>query len=584
MSQKSQSPAQQKKTDALVRQAVESITNSKAFRQIDRLQRFLVYVTEETLQGRGYLLKEYPIGVEVFGRDASFDPRMDPIVRVQARRLRLRLTTYYTEEGQNDPIVIEMPKGGYTPTFRMVSLAQPARKTVSAALAGRNTVAVQPFEDLSQSHDQKYFCNGLAREIIQALAKTPGLIVKSGWTQEAHNSAAMVIEGSVRKKGNILRITTHVVDALRSSYIWTETIDRQIEDEFTLQEEVASRVAEVLGAGAGNQVAHAVGVAAGANNLAAQNLYLQGRYHLEQRTEHGLQRALEFFSRAIEEDPAMAAAYAGLSDSYNLLAHYGVLAPADVWTKAAASAARAVLLDDQSSEAHTSLGHLRATQDWDWAGAESEFLKAISLNPRNPVAHLWYGASCLSSLGRLDDALAEVNMAQALDPVSSITSRNIALVYYYRRNLDLALQHSDQTIEQNPHFAAAYWTLGLVQDQRGELDEAIAAFKRAIELSPPSPRIVGALGGVLAKAGKRDEARKILDQLEELAARRYISPFEPALINFNLGRRVEGFALLTKAFADRCFEVITIHIDPRFDGIRNDPQYKELFQKLNLPE
>jgi TolB-like protein/Flp pilus assembly protein TadD len=584
MSQKSQSPAQQKKTDTLVRQTVESITNSKAFRQIDRLQRFLVYVTEETLQGRGDLLKEYPIGVEVFGRDTSFDPRMDPIVRVQARRLRLRLTTYYTEEGQNDPIVIEMPKGGYTPTFRTVSLAPPAGKTVSAALAGRNTVAVQPFEDLSQNHDQKYFCNGLAREIIQALARTPGLIVKSGWTQEAHNSAAMVIEGSVRKKGNILRITTHVVDALRSCYIWTETIDRHKEDEFNLQEEVASRVANVLRDGVGDQVPHATSLAAGAHNLATQNLCLQGRYHLEQRTEHGLQRALEFFIRAIEEDPRMAAAYAGLSDTYNLLAHYGVLAPADVWTKAAASATRAVLLDDQSSEAHTSLGHLRATQDWDWVGAEIEFLKAISLNPRNSVAHFWYGASCLASLGRLDEALAEVQMAQALDPVSSIISRNIALIHYYQRNLDLALQLIDLTIEQNPHFAAAYWTLGLVQDQRGELDEAIAAFKRAIELSPPSPRILGALGGVLAKAGKRDEARKILDQLEKLAAKRYISPFEPALINFNLGRRSEGFTLLTKAFADRCFEVITIHIDPRFDGIRSDPQYKDLFQKLSLPE
>jgi TolB-like protein/Flp pilus assembly protein TadD len=583
MPQKSQTPAQQKKADALVRRAVESITNSKAFRQIDRLQRFLVYVVEETLQGRGDLLKEFPIGVEVFGRDANFDPRMDPIVRVQARRLRLRLATYYEEEGQNDLVVIELPKGGYTPAFRVMERALPARKIVSAALVSRNTVAVMPFEDLSPSHDQKYFCSGLAEEIIQALARSAGLIVKSGAAQEAQASAAMVIEGSVRKRENTLRITTHIVDTLRACHIWTETIDRPAEDEFAVQEEVANRVSEVLRSGAGERDAHATGVGAITKNLAAQNLYRQGRYHLEQRTEHGLQRALEFFSRAIEEDPRMAAAYAGLSDAYNLLAHYGVLAPAEVWTKAAASAARAVLLDDQSSEAHTSLGHLRAAQDWDWAGAESEFLKAISLNPYNPVAHLWYGASCLSSLGRLDEALAEVKMAQALDPVSSIISRNIALIHYYQRNLDLALQHSDLTIEQNPHFAAAYWTLGLVQDQRGELDEAVAAFKRAIELSPPSPRILGALGGVLAKAGKRDEARKILDQLDELAARRYISPFEPALINFNLGRRNEGFVLLSKAFADRCFEVITIHIDPRFDGIRNDPRYEELFQKLNLP-
>jgi serine/threonine-protein kinase len=578
-----QTTSAQKKNEVLARHALEQVVKSKAFRQLDRLQRFLTYIVEEALQGRGDQLKEYPVGVEVFGRDTSFDPRMDPIVRVQARRLRLRLATFYAEEGQNAPVVIELPKGGYTPTFRATEQAMPARKIVSAALVSRNTIAVLPFEDLSPDHDEKHFCLGISREIIQGLAKSPGLIIKSGTTSEAQASAAMRIEGSVRKKDNIRRITTHVVDSLRGSFVWTETIDRPKGDDFATQEEVACRVAEVLRRDSGNPAADASGLPVPTNNLAAHNFYVQGRYHLEQRTEHGLQRALEYFTRAIEEDPRMAAAYASLSDTYNLLAHYGVLAPAEVWTKAAASAARAVLLDDQSSEAHTSLAHLKATQDWDWTGAESEFLKAISLNPQNPVAHFWYGASCLSSLGRLDESLSELKVAQALNPVSSIISRNIALVHYYQRNLDLALQHSDFTIEQNPHFSAAYWTLGLVQEQRGDLDEAVAAFKRAIELSPPSPRILGALGGVLAKDGKREEARKILDQLDELSAKRYISPFEPALINFNLGRRDEGFELLTKAFADRCFEVITIHIDPRFDGIRNDSRYKSLFQKLNLP-
>jgi tetratricopeptide (TPR) repeat protein len=583
MPAKAQAANPQKKNEAVVRHAVESIIKSKAFRQLDRLQRFLTYIVDETLQERGDHLKEYPVGVEVFGRDTSFDPRMDPIVRVQARRLRLRLATYYSEEGQNDPVIIELPKGGYTPTFRTQEQAISSKKMLSAALVSRNTVVVLPFEDLSPNHDENPFCQGVAREIIQSLTKLPGLVIKSGTTLEAQASAAMRVEGSVRKKDGMLRITTHIVDNLRSTYIWTETIDCPRDDDFAAQEEVARRVAEVLLDGSKTSATHAFGLPSAANNLAAHNLYIQGRYHLEQRTEHGLERALEFFTRAIEEDPGMAAAYAGLSDSYNLLAHYGVLAPAEVWTKAAASAARAVLLDDHSSEAHTSLAHLRATQDWDWAGAESEFLKAISLNPHNATAHFWYGISCLSSLGRLDEALAEVKMAQELDPVSSIISRNIALIHYYQRNLDLALQRSDLTIEQNPHFASAYWTLGLVQEQRGEFEEAVAALKRAIELSPPSPRILGALGAVLAKNGKREEARQILDQLDELSAKRYISPFELALINFNLGRRDEAFALLTKAFADRCFEVITIHIDPRFDGVRNDPRYKSLFQKLNLP-
>jgi TolB-like protein/Flp pilus assembly protein TadD len=572
--------AQQKKTGTLVRRELELMASSKTFGQIDRLQRFLTYIVEEKLQGRESQLKEYPIGIEVFGRDASFDPRLDPIVRVQARRLRLRLAAYYAQEGQSDSVVIELPKGGYTPIFRLVEQAQPANKTVSAALISSNTVAVRVFEDLTANQDQRNFCRGVCKQIIQALAAIPGIVVKTG--AATHAPAALMIDGSVRKQDNTLRITAHVVDTVRDCYVWSETLDRPNGDAFAIQDDIAIRVAEVLRT-RGGQSKQATSLTTGTNNQDAQKHYLQGRYQLEQRTEHGLHRAHEFFMRAIEEDPRMAVAYAGLSDTYNLLAHYGVVAPGAVWTKAAATATRAVLLDDQSSEAHTSLGHLRATQDWDWCGAECEFLKAINLNPYNSVAHFWYGVSCLASLGRLDEALAEVTIAQALNPVSSIIARNIALIHYYQRNLELALQFGDLTIEQNPQFAAAYWTLGLIQDQRGESDEAIAAFKRALELSPPSPRILGALGAAFAKAGKRDEALKVLDQLDKMAAVRYISPFEPALISFNLGRRDDGFAFLAKAFVDRCFEVITIHVDPRFDGIRTDSRYAELLQQLNLP-
>ncbi len=574
---------QKLKQEAAVRRVLATIVQSKSFRQVDRLQRFLGYIVEETLAGRGDNLKEYPVGVDVFGKDPSFDPRMDPIVRVQARRLRMRLETYYAEEGQADPIVIELPKGGYAPNFRVTEPTVTPKKIISNALVSRNSVAVLPFEDDSATHDLKHFGRGIAEEIIQGLSKLPSLVVKSASSVDGRQSAAILIEGSVRKNRDMLRITTHVTDTLRGSYVWTESVDRRVGDDFAVQEEVARRVVDVLGSQLLDRSSGVMGKGVGTNNLAAHNFYLQARYHLEQRTEPGLQKAVEFFNRAIEEDPRMASAYAGLADTYNLMAHYGVAAPAEVWTKATANAAQAVLVDDESSEAHTSLAHIMATQDWDWVGAEREFVRAISLNPQNATAHLWFGISCLASLGRLDEALNELKLAQALDPVASIISRNIALIHYYQRNFDLALEQIDQTIEQNPHFSTAYWTLGLVQEQRGELDEAIAAFERAIELSPPSPRILGALGGVLAKDRKRDEAVKILQRLEEIAATRYISPFEPALINFNLGKREEGFALLTKAFEDRSFELITINIDPRFDAVRNDPRYKSLFKKLNLP-
>jgi serine/threonine-protein kinase len=395
-------------------------------------------------------------------------------------------------------------------------------------------------------------------------------------------AAALIISGSVRKSRDVLRITMHLSDAVRGCFIWSHTIDRNLGDVFTVQEEVAQlvcrAVSDELVAGSDKSRARRQ-----TESLAAHNMYLQGRYHLNQRTEQGLRRAVDFFSRAVSEDPLFAEAYAGLADADNLLAHYGVLSPADVWTKAAANAAQAVMLDSESAEAHTSFAHVKSTQDWDWAGSEHEFLRAININPRYPTAHHWYAVSCLTPLGRLEEAFEELSLAQSLDPISSIIARDIALNHYYRRDFESALEQCDHTIEQNPHFSAAYWTLGLVQEQRGDLDEAVAAFQRAIELSPPSLRILGALGRALARAGKKDEAMVILRDLEELAMKRYISPFELALIYFSLDRTDEGFERLTKAHQDHCFELSMIKVDPRFDSAAKDPRFSALIRKIGLP-
>jgi serine/threonine-protein kinase len=303
---------------------------------------------------------------------------------------------------------------------------------------------------------------------------------------------------------------------------------------------------------------------------------------LNQRTEEGLGRAVEFFDRAIAEDPEYAPSYSGLADANGLLAHYGVLAPAEICTKAASNAAWAVLLDEESAEAHTSLAHVKSTQDWDWAGAEREFERAINLNPRYASAHHWYAMSCLVPLARLDDAMGELLFAQTLDPVSSIISREIALTHYYRREFDLALEQCDHTIAQNPHFSAAYWTLGQVQDEREDFEEAIAAFQRAIQLSPPSPRILGSLGRTFARAGKPRQAQSILDELGELAKKRYVSPFELATIYFALNQLDNGFQWLTKAYQERCFELLSIKVDPKFDSVAGDPRFATLFSQLGL--
>ena len=224
-------------------------------------------------------------------------------------------------------------------------------------------------------------------------------------------------------------------------------------------------------------------------------------------------------------------------------AHYGVLGPADVWAKTASAAASAVMLDALSAEAHTSLAHVHATQDWDWPGAEREYLHSIRLNPRYPTAHHWYAMSCLVPMGRLDAAMEQMQIAQALDPVSSIISRDLAVIHCYRRDFDRALDQCDHTVELNPHFAAAYLTLGLVQEQRREFDESAAAFRRAVDLAPRSPRMHAALARTYALSDRLDQAHEELDALRALAATRYVSPFDFVLVHLGMGELRRGPAL-----------------------------------------
>ncbi len=493
---------------------------------------------------------------------------------------------YYREEGQNDEIVIELPKGGYEPAFQRRETTG-MKRSVAAALVSRNTILVQPFDDASPNRELAYFCIGLRPEIIHALAKVDTVrVAATGHVQDSSEpsgqlNVAMIISGSVRKLRDGIRITTNLIDSASNCFVWSDSIDRDLENVCSVQEEVALRIqqriqAELIGGGIGR------GAKRPTENLAAHNLYLQGRYHLNQRTEQGLRKAVEFFDKAIAEDPQYAPSYSGLADAHGLLAHYGVMAPAEICTKAASNAAWAVLLDEESAEAHTSLAHVKSTLDWDWQGAEREFQRAINLNPRYASAHHWYGTSCLVPLARLDEALEQLLHAQALDPVSSIISRDLALTHYYKRDFDLALEQCDHTIEQNPHFSAAYWTLGLVQDEREDFDEAIAAFQRAIQLSPPSPRILGALGRTFARAGKPRQAHKILDELGDLANKRYVSPFELASIYFAMNQLDLGFEWLTKAYHDRCFELLSIKVDPKFDSVAKDPRFAELFHQLGL--
>ena len=580
-----------KESDDRIVAQLDRLLSSKVFRQADRLKRFLTFTINETVAGRGEQLKEFVIGAEVFDKGPAFDPRSDPIVRVQARRLRAQLARYYREEGQTDEILVELPKGGYTPIFKPFR-GVVAKRTAISPLVSRNTILAMPFSDYSEAGDQGYFCAGLSQEIIHKLTGLDAIRVVASNRAEterdpdprdaaARVNAAMILTGSVRKAGVDMRIVANLMDAVSGGYLWSAAFDRTNESIFAIQAEIAEAVAERLrieieGGRSSKGVRRLPG------NLAAHNLYSQGRYHLNQRTEEGLRLALEFFEKAVAEDTQSALAYSGLSDSYGLLGHYGLMPPSEVWTKTASHAAWAVLLDDQSAEAHTSLAHVKSTQDWDWAGAESEFLRAIALDSRYPTVHHWYATSCLAPQGRLQEALEQMLIAQALDPISSIVARDVAAVHYHRRDLSAALEQCDHVVELNPHFPQAYWILGLVQEQRGDFDESAAAFQRAIQLAPRSPRMHAALGRTYARSGKKAEAMRILKELHDRAGKRYDSPFDLASLYLALGDRENGFQWLAQAFRDRCYEVLSIKVDPRFDPFRDDPGFMELVAPLGL--
>ena len=578
------------RSDPTARAQLERLLASATFRQVDRLKRFLNFIVTEALADRGDQLKEYAIGVEVFDKEASFDPRADPIVRVQARRLRTRLMRYYQEEARADELVIELPKGGYAPTFKPRDMTGGTKRSIGAALIRQNTIAVLLFADHSAAGDLGYFCHSLRQEIITALASFPSLRILAWDPADASDAndprhaattlhTALVVSGSVRTSGDKLRVTTHLIDTASGSYLWSEPRDFQAPD-FAAQEAVAQAVIKRLQPEVGGM--STLRGRRPPDNLAARNLYLQGRYHMNQRTEAGLRKAVEFFERAIVEDSHYALAHSGLADGYGLLTHYGVFGPADVWTKAAASAAAAVMLDPDSSEAHTSLAHVKSTQDWDWQGAEREFQLAIALDPGYATAHHWYAMSCLVPMGRVNEALEEIFLAQSLDPVSSIVARDLALVHLFRRDFEAALDQCDHAIELNPHFSPAYWALGIVQEQRKDFDEAAAAFQRAIHLSPHTPRMQAGLARTQALAGKKKEALETLRALEILSEQRYVSPFEFASMRFALGQTDVAFRWFNKACQDRSFELLWMRVDPRLDPIRGDKRFEAAVKQIGL--
>jgi TolB-like protein/Flp pilus assembly protein TadD len=579
-----------------VRAELETVLRSPALIHSGRLCRFLTFVVDQALDGHADQLKEYVIGLAVFDKDESFDPRLDPIVRVEAGRLRAKLNHHYENDGRQDPIVIEFLRGSYAPTFRRSEPPSvPVRLTGTAADTApeKKTIAVLPFADQSPNRDQEYFCDGMSMELINALTKVEGLRA-TAWSSTRHLKrqdydireigrrlrVEAALEGSVRREGEQLRITAQLVDVGSGCYIWSETYDRQLKDVFAIQEEISRAIVSSLKVhlvqGGERQL-----VKRSTENPTAYRLYLKGRYCWNRRSQQGLWDGVKNFEKALEIDPAYGLAHAGVADSYSLLGNYGVLPSHMVRARAKEAAVKAVELDPTLAEAHTSLGHVAATYDWDWELAEREFELAIQLTEYYATAHHWYAITCLMPLRRLDEALLEIERAHELDATSASIARDTGVVLYCRREYDRAASQALRTLELDPSFYEGYWILGLACEQRAGLEEACAAFRQGASLSR-APRLIGALGHSYALMGKRKEALEIVQELAAMSRRRYVSPFDTALVYMGLAEKDTAFAWLDKALAQRCYEMVWLKVDPRWDVLRSDPRFTSILDAIGL--
>jgi len=464
----------------------------------------------------------------------------------------------------------------------------------------QSSIAVLPFINLSADPEQNYFCDGVAEEIINSLTHLEGLRVVARTSAFSFRGKEIdvreigsklnvetLLEGSVRKAGNWVRITTQLVNVADGYHLWSEKYDRHIgelccpEDIFSIQDEISLAVVNNLKVKLlGKQITKLV--KRHTQDLDAYRLYLKGRYFLNKRTEESLRKAVQYFEQAIKKDPGYALAYVGLADSHILLAEYSHLPPKDAFSRAKAAVVKALEIEETLAEAHTSLAFIRTLGDWDWTGAEKEFKKAIELNPGYATAHQWY-AEHLTMTGRYAEATAELKQAQDLDPLSLIIGVAWAITLLCgTRQYDQVIEKCQKVLEMDSNFSGALNVLGMVYREKAMYEEAIEAFQKAKAFDKGNTWITAGLGHAYAMSGKRSEAQKVLDELQQLSKRKYVPPDNIAMVYLGLSEKNLVFEYLEKAYEDHSVGLPWLKADPIFDSLRSDPRFTALLKRIGL--
>jgi serine/threonine protein kinase/Tfp pilus assembly protein PilF len=466
-------------------------------------------------------------------------------------------------------------------------------KKPAAGPVGKPSIAVLPFEDLSPQKDQGYFCDGLAESLINALAQVEGLRIPARLSSFSFKgketdikeigkklNVGTLLKGSVQKAENKLRITAQLIDTSDESLLWSVQYNRSLDDVFFIQDNITTTILnklklDLLGGEKEKLLKRYT------RDSQAYDLYLKGLDLVGKRTKEAMEEGIEYFNRAIEIDPKFALAYAGLTEAYIDLGWFGFLPKKDAYTRAKEKAVKALEIDDTLSEAHVALADIKYWFDWDWAGAESEYLRAISLNSSNAEAHHQY-AHLLATVGKLDSCLAEMRRAAELEPLSVIIHSCLGMNLCLSRKYDEAVEELEKAMNIDPEFYDPYGWLGIAYLKTGRLTQSLDMFKKGATFLAAKAWNVSALGYAYAVMGRKAEAQNQLRQLTEMPADSYVDPCFMAWVYSGLGEKDAAFKWLDRAYDERSGWILWIKVDPFFDALRSDPRFNQLLQKIGL--
>ncbi len=585
-----------------IREELSRVLNSGVFAGSARLRRFLQFIVERSILGRAGELKEYLIGVEVFDRGDPFDPRGDSVVRVEARSLRAKLERYYATEGRNSAIVIELPKGRYVPRFRFREAVEERvadrrgkfdrkRAAVYAAavlvLASLGTltawrgvrdasgpsVAVIPFRNLGSDPGSNYFAQGLMEELTTHLCRIEGLRVIARASTAGLESRTLdlarlranlgvrwVLEGGVRREGTRLRVSVQLVHATDGNTVWSEVYERDSRQVFRIQEEIASAIATNLKL---RVISPSSARDLPPETVEAYDLYLRGRFFRKQMTPAGIEKSTRLFEQAVQRDAGYAPAWAALADSYAMMGFHGLAELEPSISKARQAAGNALSLDPANSRARGALGWIAFVHDRDSRTAANWLHQAIELDPSWPNARQWL-AFTLASQARFDEAIQQSSAACRLDPLSFLTSADLATILYYARRYPDALKDARRAIELDSAAGPGHLVQGAVLVALRRPEEAIPEFQRALDSAHGSTAVLARLGHAYALAGKPDRAAACLSQIGAEQGHR----MDLAMIHVGLGHHDEARRLLEAAIANKEGGTLFLNIEPLFDPIQ----------------